>query len=146
LGRLLSITGVDSQDRVVNTFSYTYDLAGQRKTESGTHGNKGYAYDEKRQLIEAVKTDGTGQPVAGTNYDYAYHYDQLGNRLQADESGDVTTYTPNNLNQYSSASFAGLARDMSYDANGNMTSMSRKDGTVLGLIYKRIGDRQNAKK
>jgi uncharacterized protein RhaS with RHS repeats len=106
----------------VNTFSYTYDWAGQRKTESGSHGRKAFGYDEKRQLIEAVKTDAQGQPVAGTNYDYSYHYDQLGNRLQADESGAATTYTPNNLNQYSSASFAGLARDMSYDPNGNMTT------------------------
>ena len=54
----------------------------------------------------------------GTNL-YGYAYDTIGNRLWSAEN----TYTANNLNQYTSILCASaLPREISHDADGNMTS------------------------
>jgi RHS repeat-associated protein len=77
------------------TTSYTYDDANRLTSVGGvpyTYDNNGnllsdgtntYAYDSANRLISAVGPSGV----------IAYHYDGLGNRLQQNVNGVVTTYT-----------------------------------------------------
>src|SRR5436853_1206100 len=85
--------------------SYTYDLAGNRKTRTdkrlGT--TLTYAYDNIYQLLTAKQ---------GTTTKESYTYDPAGNRLS---SLGVPNYNYNASNQLTSNS----SGNYSYDANGN---------------------------
>ena len=54
-------------------------------------------YNIRNELISAVKSVGASSP---TN-EYAYQYDDIGNRISSFDLGTNRTYTANNLNQYS---------------------------------------------
>jgi len=100
---------------------YTYDTAGQRiRQDLGDGSHWTYAYDQLGQLKSALRRWPDGTLVAGQQY--GYQYDDIGNRQQSQEGGDVngsglqtTTYTANLLNQYTAigtpavASVNGLA-------------------------------------
>jgi len=51
-----------------------------------------------------------------TTYDYGFNYDSIGNRLTSTNSGSSTSYTSNNLNQYTSVN----AETPTYDDDGDM--------------------------
>ena len=57
----------------------------------------------------------------GQQDQFTYDYDPAGNRLTSFEQGNNSTYSPNNLNQYSSVN----GQNYTYDLNGNLTD----DGT-----------------
>jgi RHS repeat-associated protein len=71
-----------------------------------------YTYDEIYRLVFVDYND--------TN-STSYVYDSLGNRVNVNENGSVTSYVRNSLNQYTTVSGASY----SYDDNGNLTD----DGT-----------------
>ena len=88
-----------------------------------------YGYNGRNEVVSARRTLG-GSPVAGFDEDFAY--DPIGNRVSStdyDETGAArtSTYTANNLNQYTSrtvpgwASVRGLAdADATVAVNGNL--------------------------
>jgi RHS repeat-associated protein len=108
---------------VKNRFIYTYDLAGQRKSETRADGTEHeYQYDKYRQLIDATVRQGQG----GTEKErYTYAFDSIGNRLASSKSvasGSevVMEYESNNLNQYLSITNNSSVMNSTYDANGNV--------------------------
>ena len=113
LGRLEEIGALNAgSSSEVNRFAYTYDAAGQRKGVTLKGGAKiSYTYDEKRQLVGALNSI---HPL----YDFAYGFDEIGNRTLATESGTTTSYTPNPSNQYTEIASVSPVHDL----NGSLAS------------------------
>ena len=94
--------------------------------------HQNYGYNGRNEVVSARRTLG-GESVAGFNEDFAY--DPIGNRISStdyDETGAArtSTYTANNLNQYTArtvpgwASVRGLAdADATVAVNGNPAYM-----------------------
>ncbi|MDD2763158.1 MAG: chitobiase/beta-hexosaminidase C-terminal domain-containing protein [Opitutaceae bacterium] len=121
LGRLLSTTGKRSDASVINTFTYTYDAAGQRSMEITPDYQQSFTYDAQRQVVQAMPVSLTPQRPA-----YQYAYDGIGNRTTGasnDGTGLASTiYTTNLVNQYTALNGA-LNDAPAYDVNGNTTSL-----------------------
>ena len=101
------LTGIKLNN--VNEVSYTLNAKDQRT--AATYANAGlwnFTYDDKGQVTGAN----------GSNRNYTYSYDGIGNRLTANENSAVTNYTSNLLNQYTLINSAVP----NYDADGNMTT------------------------
>ena len=128
LSQLETATWRNSQDAVLNSRTYAYDvyhrLTGinlnnasevaytlndkdQRTAASYAVGGAwSYSYDEKSQVTGAT----------GSNTTFSYAYDGIGNRLTAAEGSDTWSYTSNLLNQYTAIN----SDQPTYDADGNM--------------------------
>ncbi len=93
---------------------YTLDATGRRTAETFTDGStptRSYGYDTADQVTSATY---------GSSQSDTYAYDPMGNRTTASiasQGGSATTYTANNVNQYTSAT--GLT-PITHDANGNL--------------------------
>jgi RHS repeat-associated protein len=91
------------------------DSTGRRTLETfsdGTTPDRTYGYDNADQVTSATYDTGISD---------AYNYDAMGNRTTATlaiNSGATTTYTANNVNQYTVIS--GFSAPV-HDANGNLT-------------------------
>ena len=57
---------------------------------------------------------------------YAYSYDNIGNRITAQEDAESVTYEANNLNQYTQIDTDGTAFVSEYDADGNQMRYSTR--------------------
>ena len=118
---------------IVQSFAYGYDVVGNRlwvKYKDGT--GDVYKYDATYQVI-GVKY-AVSNPEAG--YDAAlnatrtvtYAYDAVGNRTSVTDDGNSSTYTTNNLNQYTAVS----RTNYTYSTRGDLTN----DGTwTYGYDY-----------
>ena len=108
---------------VVSQYDYTYDAAGRRiaRNHSGTAFDVSdyiyYDYNNRNELTNAVAS-------ADAEYNFAYNYDDIGNRLWSIENTNGTTYTVNNLNQYTAVD----AFTPQFDADGNQTLIKTETG------------------
>jgi YD repeat-containing protein len=79
------------------SYDYVNDAAGRRTaiTRSGSMMSEtrtdAYGYNDRNELTNAVKN--------ATLNEYAYQYDDIGNRTAALDLGTNRTYTANSLNQ-----------------------------------------------
>lgn len=123
LGRLTRIEAHKANATTLNRYDYLYDAAGQRSQLTLLDGEvRAFGYNEKRELTSAdSNTD-----VA---YDYTYAFDQIGNREQSTIGGVTTTYTANNVNQYSQIT-DGTPVNPTYDNNGSLT-----DDGIFELVW-----------
>lgn len=112
LGRITDTAFLKVGDNVLNSFTYTYDAAGQRSTEKSQRGDINFAYNGVGELTGA---DGF------TGGSYSYSYDGIGNRLSASAPDAATGYTPDALNQYADITRSGITVNPAYDDNGNLT-------------------------
>ncbi len=114
LNRLTSITS--SSPEALGAILYPdYDKLGNRKEENNQlvpdhNFHFTYNYNERYELTEVLDP--------GPLTLFSYQYDLTGNREQSTENGNLITYIPNNLNQYSSVN----GQSYSYDAKGNLTN------------------------
>ncbi len=122
-GELLRLINYAPDGSVNSRFDYTYDSLGRRITEGTIDGAWAYTYDAIGQLTHAVFTS-TNVNIA--NQDLAYFYDAAGNRTQTIINGVTTTYTTNNMNEYTQVGDTTYE----YDANGNQISATNPDGTT----------------
>ena len=92
-------------------------------SRNGTTQNDTFGYNPRSELTSATLG----------NANYAYAFDNIGNRETSSETGTALAYTANNLNQYtevlSSESSASFAFNPSYDADGNATLIQTSTGT-----------------
>ena len=100
----LSILRNATPTDVISQYDYTYDAAGRRieiarsgsaMSESRTDA---YGYNVRNELTSATKTGGPASVPA--TLEYAYQYDDIGNRITSTDLGTNRTYTANSLNQY----------------------------------------------
>ena len=120
-------------------------LNGERRTE--------IAYDEATGRIASMR-------VAGA--EFAYHYDDIGNRLWSREFGTNCAYVANELNQYTNIVRGGVSELSAFDLDGNQTNVvtatgewaveyngenrpvlwrRKSDGATIRMAYDRLGRR-----
>ena len=108
-GQLLQVCNA-SPTNIISQYDYTYDAAG-RRTEIARSGSAMsetradiYGYNIRNELISAAKAvggDDHGAPQSRTfTTEYAYQYDDIGNRITSIDLGTNRTYVANSLNQY----------------------------------------------
>ena len=123
---------------VVSQYDYVSDAIG-RRTEIARSGSRmtesrsdAYGYNDRSELTNAVKN--------ATLNEYAYQYDDIGNRLTSLDLGETREYAANNLNQY--ANMVGRAVPSApqeefapqYDLDGNQTLVQTSTG-IWSVIY-----------
>ena len=96
----------------INSFTYTYDKIGNRKTKADNSGTANYTYDALNRLVEATN------PLPSNPLE-EFTYDEVGNRVDSNQNG---TSTFNNANQLE----ADSDFTYSYDNNGNLTQKTDK--------------------
>ena len=131
----LSILRNATPTDVISQYDYTYDAAGRRIeiARSGTAMSESrtdaYGYNVRNELTSATKTGGPQSPAA----EYAYQYDDIGNRITSTDITTNRTYTANSLNQYSAitTSDSGLQTSSftpQFDDDGNQTLIQTSTG------------------
>lgn len=119
LNRLTDMVNTPQTGSVV-THGYTYNAASQRTNATLADGSLwNYDYDPLGQVTNGWQYTAGGQPLSGRQY--AYAFDDIGNRDQTVINGGTTDYTANLLNQYTAVG----AASPTHDADGNLTA----DGT-----------------
>ena len=119
LGRVVTIEHCNAEGKIVESLQYCYDADGRCIRASSLLGEERYGYDKDGQLTSVRYPDSPSE---------AFAYDAVGNRITANGA----TYTVNNLNQYTAIS-AGLESSpaaITYDKDGNMTSLTDANGTT----------------
>jgi len=117
VGHLTHLLNWAPDDIVISRFDYTYDAAGNRTSKGMMEGIESHTYDPSNQLLGVTYPDGSTE---------GFVYDALGNRLTVTHDGTPTTYTVNELNQYTAVG----STTYTYDANGNMTSKTEGGETT----------------
>ena len=105
------LTGVEHKKNatVLQTFTYTYDAAGNRTSQVGPNGTESYTLDALGRLTSATI------PSQGTT---TYSYDANGNRLTKVNGATTTNYTYDDADQLTLEG----ATSYTYDNAGNMTA------------------------
>jgi RHS repeat-associated protein len=105
LNRLVSIASIPAASAAVSA-AYVYNAANQRtKATREDSAYWDYGYDALGQVTSGRKYDATLAPLAG--HDFAWTYDDIGNRKTATSNGQTSHYSPNLLNQYDSRIIPG---------------------------------------
>ncbi len=108
-----------------------YDLAGRRTNLSYSNGTSTtYAYDNASRL-----TNITHQSGATPFESITYTYDAAGNRISLDRTNGASILLPESVQAaYDAANeqiqFNSTTPNLSYDANGNLTSQTDASGTT----------------
>ena len=91
--------------RAMRTYAKKKEHANAPAGPFTTFSHCAYGYNIRNELISAAKSvggDDPGAPQSPTSTtEYAYQYDDIGNRISSFDLGTNRTYTANNLNQYS---------------------------------------------
>ena len=96
-----------------------------------------YGYNNRNELISAGKLVGRDAPIAPqaptSTVEYAYQYDDIGNRISSLDLGTNRTYVANSLNQYTMVGRdAPIAPQVEfepqYDDDGNQTLIQTSTG------------------
>ncbi|MEO6246029.1 MAG: RHS repeat-associated core domain-containing protein [Opitutaceae bacterium] len=106
LNRLISLTHSPSGGAALS-YSHAHDQGGQRvqtTREDGTAWR--YGYDALGQVTSAQHRLADATPMLGQ--DFAYEFDDIGNRKRATTNGHTSSYVANAVNQYVQRSVPGL--------------------------------------
>lgn len=105
LNRLSSIGSQLSAGPALS-YAYTYNAANQRtRVTREDSAYWSYGYDALGQVTSGKKFLSSSAAVPG--HDYAWTFDDIGNRETATTNGQAATYTPNTLNQYDQRTVPG---------------------------------------
>ena len=116
-GNVSEVANFAPDGSTVSKFDYTYDAQGNPLTITSAQGTTTYAYDAAGQLVSVILPGGRT---------VTYAYDAAGNRTTVTDSGTPTSYTTNNLNEYTAAG----ATTYRYDAAGNLIAQTDASGTT----------------
>ncbi|MEN6537886.1 MAG: SpvB/TcaC N-terminal domain-containing protein [Bryobacteraceae bacterium] len=116
--------------RVVQNLAYTYDpnsnitgITNSPSADALTGISMHYTYDNLNRLVSATSSSA----VFGRNYSQRYDYDYIGNLLYKSDQG-YYTYAGNEgssyANSHAATSYGHAATTVTYDNNGNVTSMT----------------------
>ena len=125
-GQLLQVCNA-TPTNVISQYDYSYDAAGRRsgRCHRGsafvTPSQIYYGYNARSELTNAVAS-------LDETYNFAYAYDDIGNRLWSIENTNETTYIANSLNQYAAIKKAAEVFVPQFDADGNQTLIKTKTG------------------
>lgn len=110
------VTSILPSPAIGQSFEYSYNQANQRTvTTLSDNSFWGYQYDGLGQISSAKRKWSDNSYVAGQQYEFTF--DDIGNRVQARNGGNSvgqnlrdSSYTPNDLNQYSDRVVPGYLR------------------------------------
>jgi len=114
--RLTSLVNYMPDYSELSSFEYGYDSLGRREFMTTLDSTWTYGYDDIGQLTSWTYT----------REEVVYAYDAVGNRLEVTDDGVPTSYTVNDLNQYTQVG----STDYEYDDDGNMEYMYENSGTT----------------
>jgi RHS repeat-associated protein len=127
-GRLLSVSHNRSDGSVISGYSYQYDSGGRRTQMAIAGGDQvTYSYDGSDRLTAETRT-------GIDEYDHRFSYDAVGNRVQLNADGVLTSYSYDQADQLTLESTGGTTTSYGYDGNGNRTSKASQAG-VLTYTY-----------
>ena len=114
---------------VISQYDYVNDALG-RRTEISRSGSMMsetrtdyYGYNDRSELVSGIKD------TAATNItEYAYQYDDIGNRIESLDLGTNRTYTANALNQYTNIVEGAGGFLPQFDNDGNQTLIRTSTG------------------
>jgi RHS repeat-associated protein len=115
--RLTDLVNYAPDHFVLSSFVYTYDSRGRRTSMTTLDGLWEYEYDDLGQLTAWT---------APSSRRVEYEYDPLGNRIAVTDSGVVTDYTTNEMNQYIQVGSTTYV----FDDDGNLTQKVAPGGTT----------------
>ena len=104
--------------------SYAYDALGRPYSINTEYPQKemqhsaDFGYNSRSEIANAQLDEAT----------YAYNYDNIGNRITAQEDAEDITYSANELNQYTQISTDSIDFIPEYDASGNQTLVKTATG------------------
>ncbi len=127
--RCRTLANVSGARRMRRPRSWRTEIArsGTAMSESRTDS---YGYNVRNELTSATKTGGPASP------EYAYQYDDIGNRITSTDLATNRTYTANNLNQYTLVGRADPSAPQGeveefvpqFDDDGNQTLIQTSTG------------------
>ena len=111
----------DQSDATVSSYYYTHDALGRRtsRTQSGSAIGVTSMDDFNYNKRSEVESSSNNVDVTAA-WNPTFDYDQIGNRLTSTGFID-SSYTANELNQYSEIHHSSLILHPSFDADGNLT-------------------------
>ncbi len=125
---------LSTQSKTNNTLiakrNYTFDAVGRVATRTQTRGtdtarNDSFGYNDRSELTSATLG----------NDNYAYSFDNIGNRITAEELADEIAYSANNLNQYTAIEKnSGTPFVPTFDDDGNQLTVQTATG-VWNVTY-----------
>ncbi len=154
---LLTSVENDYSSTIKAKFAYVYDDLGRRtsRVDTGEEFDRYnssslhtlFGYNDRSEVTSAGTYHGstvsdTTSPVLGRDYGYAF--DTIGNRTSSTTAGSTTSYTANNLNQYtqravpgtaSTSGFAPTSATVSYTVNGGSTQSTTRQGSFFYSDY-----------
>ncbi|EGM76523.1 Rhs family protein, partial [Rheinheimera sp. A13L] len=113
----------------VQSLGFSYNL--DNTISSITHGitssySQNFSYDALKRLT-GITSSGLGN--------HSFGYDALGNRTSRSGAVNETYAIAPNSNRLSSVTKGGVTRVFDYDANGNLKTEKRFDGSVISYSY-----------
>ena len=117
MDRLTLLVNHKPNGEVLSQFSYTYNDDGIRTSMSTLEGIHQYTYDAIHQVTKVEYPD---------EKEVQYQFDKVGSRVKVIEDGQITTYTCNNLDQYSKVG----DQTFDYDSNGNLIQKQHTSETI----------------
>ncbi|HWE55247.1 MAG TPA: DUF6531 domain-containing protein, partial [Acidimicrobiales bacterium] len=122
-GRLTDIAVHSQAGKLLATYSYTLDAAGDRVKEATPGSKSTNTYDSAGRLTKAAITTG------GTTTSYSYSYDLAGNRTKQTVGATTTTYTYDADDQMTAAGTTPIT----YDRAGRLVSDGARSYTYNSL-------------
>jgi YD repeat-containing protein len=110
----------------INSFDYTYDKVGNRKTKTSRDGLHDYSYDMLNRLSQALN------PLPSNPLE-TFNYDPVGNRANSNQNGSSIFNSGNQLLEDANFTYQ-------YDNNGNQI---RKTANVGGTVTTYEYDAEN---
>ena len=101
----------------IDSFGYSYDNVGNRKSKADNNGTANYTYDTLNRLVQAIN------PLPANPLEN-YAYDAVGNRTNSNQNGASVFNQGNQLLEDTNFTYQ-------YDNNGNMTRKTAKVGGAV---------------
>ncbi|KPK90727.1 MAG: hypothetical protein AMJ94_08615 [Deltaproteobacteria bacterium SM23_61] len=126
-GYLTNLLTRDSQQATINSFAYTHDGVGNRKTMTELNGVHGYDYDKIYQLIGAIHPNMPGE---------TFQYDPVGNRIEkvSKGTGEKIVYFYDFENRLIKVESPGLIAQYKYNPFGRRIEKN-VNGTITRYAY-----------
>ncbi len=106
----------------IDSFTYSYDKVGNRKSKADNNGAANYTYDTLNRLVQAVN------PLPSNPLE-SFTYDPVGNRTNSNQNGASTFNQANQLLEDANFNYQ-------YDNNGNLTRKTPKTtGPITSYEY-----------